>query len=278
MIHPTAVVAPGAQVDSDAEVGPYCVVGARAKIGRGTRLLSHVVVDGRTTIGRDNTIYPFAVVGAAPQDLKYRGEDTRLEIGDHNVIREGASVNIGTGVGGGLTRVGSHCLLMAVSHVAHDCAVGDHVIISNTSLLAGHVKVESHVILSGGALVHHFVTIGESAFVAGGAHVNFDVPPYMIAHGTKQTVYAVNVVGLKRRGFSDDVIAVLKDAHRTLWRSRALRGDALAKLEDKHGAVPEIRKLVAALRASARGRNGRALEAHRKDLVPEDDTALLRKP
>lgn len=274
--HPTAVVADGAKVGPDVEIGPYCVVGPRVKIGRGTRLLAHVVVDGCTTIGQHNTIYPFAAVGTAPQDLKYKGEDAELHIGDHNVIREAATINIGTGFGGGVTSIGSHGLFMATSHIAHDCRIGDHVIVSNTALVAGHVRIDDHAILSGGVLVHHFVSIGESAYIAGGTRVNFDVPPYMIAHGIRQTITAVNAVGLKRRGFDDDAISALKDAHRILWRSKLIRRDALAKVEEKHADVPQVRKLVAALRASAKGRNGRALEAHRKIAAVEDDTAVLR--
>lgn len=262
-IHPTAVVDPNAQLADDVVVGPYCVIGPKVSIGAGTRLWNHVHLEGRTTLGRGNRIYPFTSLGSEPQDLKYVGEDTELVIGDENTIRESVTINIGTAVGGGITTIGSHNLLMACTHMAHDCTLEDHIAVTNGALLGGHVKVQSYAIISGGALVHHFVTIGKHAFLAGGAHVNTDVPPYMMIHGSRQRVQSVNTVGLKRHGFSKEAIDALRDAHRIIWRSGLVRNEALRRLERDFPGIPEIAELIASLKASLGGKNGRALEATR---------------
>lgn len=265
-IHPTAVVDPDATIADDVTVGPYCVIGPKVSIGPGTTLSHHVSIDGRTTLGRDNRIFPFASIGAEPQDRKFFGEDSRLEIGDGNTVRECVTLNLGTENGGGVTRIGSNNILMACSHVAHDCILEDDITMANGVLLGGHIRIASNVILSGGALVHHFVTIGRHAFIAGGAHVNVDAPPFMMVHGVKQKVHNVNVVGLKRHGFSKEALDALREAHRIVWRSGAVKREAIRRLEHDFAGVPEIPELAAFLNASLDGKNGRALEAHRKDV------------
>lgn len=219
-IHPTAVVEPGARIADEAVVGPMCHVGAQAVIGRGSRLVSHVVVLGRTTLGEGNTVWPQAVLGAAPQDLKFRGEDSELVIGDRNEIRELATLHLGTANAGGVTRVGSDNLLMVGCHVAHDCVVGDRVIIANNVALAGHVHIEDGVNIGGVAGVHHFVTIGRHAFVGGMTRLVHDAPPFMIIEGNPSEVRGVNVIGLERKGFDAGSIERLKEAYRRLFRGR----------------------------------------------------------
>lgn len=271
-IHPTALVDPEADVAEDVEIGAYSLVGPKVRIGPGTRIAHHVTVTGRTTLGRRNRIHAYSCVGGEPQDLKYHGEDSELILGDENVIREGVTVNIGTEYGGGRTVIGSRCMLMASSHVAHDCILGDHVILSNCALLGGHVVIGDYAILSGLVAVHHFVSIGRHAFVSGGTGVVQDVPPFMIVQGERAQVKCVNLVGLKRRGLAPDAIEALKDAHKLIWRGKAIPTRALDDATRRYGDFPEVRELVAFLRAMARGRNGRALEAFRRDAAPPEDT------
>ena len=201
-IHPTAIVDKNAEVHPSAEIGPWCIVHAGASIGAETTLLSHVVVNAHTSLGARNTVHPFASVGSAPQDLKFSGEPSRLIIGDDNVIREGVTLNRGTEDGGMETRIGNHCLLMAYSHVAHDCVLGDHAILANSVNLAGHVIIEDHVIVGGIAGVHQFCRVGRHAFLAGGAMVTRDVLPYTIAQGDRAEHAGINIVGLRRAGWT----------------------------------------------------------------------------
>jgi UDP-N-acetylglucosamine acyltransferase len=254
-IHPTAVVAKGAEIDPSAEIGPYCIIGPRVKIGAGTRLLSHVVVDNDTTVGERNVIHPFATIGGVPQDLKFRGEPARLVIGDENVIRESVTMNIGTEAGDMETRVGSHCLVMAYAHVAHDCVLGDHVILSNSAGLAGHVSLGDHVILGGIAGIHQFCRVGRFGFLAGGAMAALDVPPFCIAHGDRAQLVGVNVVGLRRAGWPRQKIKVVRQAFQQLFRTDTARLVALERVEaelatDEH---PEVAEMVDFIRASERG-------------------------
>ena len=263
MIHSAAVVSPSARLGGDVEVGPFAVVGDEVALGRGCVLMSHAVVLGPTVMGEANRVFPHAVIGGEPQDLKYKGGRTTLEIGDRNVFREGVTVNRGTEAGGAVTRIGSGNLFMACAHVAHDCQLGDGIVIANGVLLAGHVKVESHVHLMGLAAVHHFTSIGRHAFVGGYTPVSQDVPPFMIVNGIPPRVRGVNTVGLGRHGFAPDRIQALKDAYRRLYRSGALRGDALASLAEEHGENPDVQALIAFLKASDLGKHGRAREALR---------------
>ncbi len=249
-IHPTALVDPRAELHESVAVGPFCTVGADVVVGAGSRLVSHVVLDGPTVIGARNTIYPFASVGLAPQDKKYTGEPTRLEIGDDNVIRESVTLHRGTASGAGVTRIGSRILIMAYAHVAHDCVVEDDVIMANAATLAGHVKVGRFAILGGLAAVHQFTRVGAHAMIGGGSVVLQDVAPYAIGHGNPFTVSSVNVEGLRRRGFSSTAIHAIRDAYRTVFRASLTLKDARARLESTAAAeeTPEdVRRALAPL-------------------------------
>ena len=218
MIHPTAVIHPGAALGVDVDIGPYTVVGPHVRIGDRTRVGPQVVIDGVTCIGEENVIVGQASLGSAPQDISYRGEATLLEIGDGNTIREFVTINRGTVKGGAITRLGNGCLLMACSHVAHDCDLEDQIILANNVMLAGHVRIGRGAILSGGTGAHHFVTIGEYAYVGGMTRVEHDVPPYMIVEGHRCRVRNVNAIGLQRAGFSEVDVESLRCAFRKLFR------------------------------------------------------------
>jgi UDP-N-acetylglucosamine acyltransferase len=252
-IHPTALVDKHAELDSSVEVGPYAVIGPKVKIGPKTRVGAHAVIEGDTTIGRENAIFQFAAIGAIPQDLKYAGEPTKLVVGDHNQIREFATLHLGTAGGGGVTRVGNHCLLMANSHIAHDVQLGDGCILANSSALAGHVAVEDRVIFGGLSAVHQFTRIGRLAFVSGGAMVTQDVPPYVTVQGDRAEVVGINTVGLTRAHFKDDQQARVKNAFKILYRSKLGFREAIAHVRAEHGGHEEIDHLVAFLENSERG-------------------------
>lgn len=253
-IHSTAVVHRGAEIDASADIGPYCVLGAHVRIGPLTRLLGHVVVDNHTTIGARNVIHPFAVVGGNPQDLKFKGEPGRLTIGDDNVIREGATLNIGTATGHMESRIGSHCLLMAYSHVAHDCRLGDHVVLANSVGLAGHVDIGDHAIFGGLSGLHQFCRVGRYAFIAGGGMVAQDVLPFCIAQGDRAQHVGVNVVGLKRAGLSRDVIGEIREAFQELFHSDGTRLVALERTEKVLGnGSPHVREMIDFMRSAKRG-------------------------
>jgi UDP-N-acetylglucosamine acyltransferase len=275
-IHATAVIESGARIHASAEIGPFCVIGPKVSIGPGTKLLQAVTVLGRTTIGARNVIHPFCVLGGDPQDLKFRGEDSVTVIGDENVLRESVTVNKGTFGGGNQTVIGNRNFIMAAAHVAHDTVVEDGCVIANACLLAGHIRVESFSILSGWVAVHHFVTIGQHAFIGGCSRISQDCPPYMITQGFGGEVRGVNSVGLKRRGFKPEAINALREAHRAVWRSSLPKPDAIAELESRNGQFPEIRTLIEFLRASDRGRMGRAREPRATaTALPEPEAELL---
>lgn len=252
-VHPSAVVAPGAELDSGVQVGPYAVIGPHVRVGKDTVIGPHAVIEGRTTIGCENRIFQFASVGAIPQDKKYRGEDSILTIGDHNVIREFATLNPGTTGGGMVTRVGNHNLFMVYSHVAHDCLVGNHVILANCATLAGHVTLEDYVTVGGLVAIHQFTRIGESALLAGGAMVSLDVPPYCTAAGDRARLSGLNIIGLKRRGFRPGQLAVIKKAYQTLFAEGLPLKDALAHVRHAYASSPEIAHLVEFIATSQRG-------------------------
>ncbi len=216
-VHPTAIVSPGAEIDETVEIGPYCVIGEKVKIGEGGLLKSHVVIGGATTIGPNATVFQFASIGSQPQDLKYKGEDSRLIIGANAVIREHATLNTGTAGGGMLTQVGDNCLIMVGAHIAHDCKVGNNVIFANNATLAGHVEVGDYAILGGLCAVHQFVRIGQHAMVGGMTGVENDVIPYGSVTGNRAYLSGLNIVGLKRRGFSREAIHDLRHAYRVLF-------------------------------------------------------------
>ncbi|MFL5345231.1 MAG: acyl-ACP--UDP-N-acetylglucosamine O-acyltransferase [Hyalangium sp.] len=252
-VHPTAVVHPDAQLHDTVEVGPFSVIGPKVRIGAGTRVGPHVVIEGRTTLGARNRVFQFSSLGAAPQDLKYAGEDTELVIGDENQIREFTTLHIGTAGGGGVTRVGNRNLFMASSHVAHDCVVGNGCILANSAALGGHVVVEDHVIFSGLTAVHQFTRVGKHAFVAGGAMVVMDVPPYCMAQGDRAELVGLNTVGLERHGFTEAQIGRIKEAYKILFRSKLQIAEALARLKAEFGGQPEIDHLVEFISQSKRG-------------------------
>jgi UDP-N-acetylglucosamine acyltransferase len=252
IIHPTALVSSNAEIADGASVGPYCVVGDGVKIGVGTTLIGHVVVLGPSSLGEGNTVFPFAVLGADPQDRSYGGEPTRLEIGDDNVFREHVTVHRGTAKAGGVTRVGSQCLFMAGSHIAHDVRIGNAVTFANATLLGGHVSIEDYVTTGGAAAIAPFVRVGESAFVAAGAMVERDVPPFVIAQGDRARVRALNRVGLGRRAVPEASRQALEKAFRTLFRDSSVRSEAVETVARDFGEDPYVAKLVAFLRRATR--------------------------
>lgn len=240
-IHSTAIVDPNAKIGSGVTIGPYSVIGPDVEIGDDCWIGPHVVINGPTTIGRENRIFQFASVGEVPQDLKFEGEETRLEIGDRNTIREFATLNRGTGVGGSVTRIGNDNLLMAYIHIAHDCIVGNNVILSNNASLAGHVIVHDHVILGGFSLVHQFCTIGQHVFAGMGSAIGKDVPPFVIVNGSPAAPHGLNKVGLKRRGFSDEQLRQLSRAYKTLYRKGLSLEEAKSELQQMGQGDEDVR-------------------------------------
>ncbi len=266
LIHPTAIVDPTAEIADSTEIGPYCVIGPQVVIGGGTVLHNHVTIQALTTIGKNNRIYPFAVLGADPQDRKYRGERATCVIGDGNRIREHVTIHRGTGNGGGVTRIGNDNLVMVAAHIAHDCTLADHIIIANQVMLAGHVQVEEGANIGGGAGVHHFATVGTCAFVGGLARIARDVPPYMIVEGNPAEVRGVNLIAMTRRGYQPDDVEAVKDAYKRLYRDNdAAMTEKLADLRQQYLEVGAVIKLCDALAAAADGVHGRAREHSRND-------------
>ena len=263
-VDPTASVDPTAQLADGVVVGPHAYIGPQVSLGPGTEVLHHGSVHGWTRMGAGNRVWPYACIGGDPQDLGYKGDESRLEVGDRNVFREGVTVSRGTSKEQRLTRIGSDCLLMACSHVGHDCVIGDSVILSNNVLLAGHCHVEERAILGGAAAVHHFTSIGKLAFVGGLSRIYMDVPPFMIVEGHPARVVKVNLVGLKRAGLDEERIRAVRRAFKELWRGDQLvREKVLDRLERDPAATEEVRYLVAFLRRQMEGPHGRGREKHR---------------
>jgi UDP-N-acetylglucosamine acyltransferase len=252
MIDARAVVSPQAEIAADVEIGPFTVIGPDVVIGAGTWIGPHVVIKGLTRIGVQNKIFQFASLGDAPQDKKYQGEPTRLEIGDRNVIRECATVNRGTVHGDGVTRIGDDNLLMAYSHVAHDCRVGNQTVLSNLATLGGHVEIGDFAILGGLSAVHQFTKVGAYCFIANNAAVTRDVPPYVLAVGQPAEPHSINVVGLQRRGFTDEQVRNVRRAYRVLYRSGLKLKTALEELEKAALTQAEIRPFVDFIKRSSR--------------------------
>ncbi len=251
MIHPSAIVHPNANISRSADIGPFCVVGEHVTIGARSALLAHVVVTGRTTIGDDTTIHSFCTIGAPSQDRKAdEGEIAYTTIGSRTIIREYASIHRGTADAGGVTVVGDDCLLLAYTHVAHNCRVGNAVTMSNLAQLAGHVVVEDNALIGAMAGVHQFVRIGRYAFVGGYAKIGRDLPPYFLADGNPPEVYGLNAVGLRRAGFARDVLTELKDAYKTIYRSEKNTSQAVAALRETV-KTDEGRRLLAFLEADS---------------------------
>lgn len=254
MIHPTAIIDPSATIASNTTVGPYCVIGANVNIGSGCELKSHVVIDGITDIGDNNTFFPFAAIGQLTQDLKYQGEPTTLKIGNNNTFRENTTVHRST-TADTTTTIGDNNLLLAYSHVAHDCIVGSHCILSNAASLAGHVVVEDHVIVSGMSGVHQFCRLGAHAIIGGMAKIVQDVPPFVIADGTPAAARSINLIGLQRRGFEQADISALKSAYKKLFfRKNTNLKESLDTLkEDPLKDNPFVAQLIAFVESSERG-------------------------
>ncbi|MEJ2575546.1 MAG: acyl-ACP--UDP-N-acetylglucosamine O-acyltransferase [Gammaproteobacteria bacterium] len=252
MIDPRAVIDPGAELDVGVSVGPFAIIGAGVCVGAGTRIESHAVLRGPTTIGRDNRIFQFSSVGEDPQDRKYAGEATRLAIGDRNQIREFTTIHRGTVQDAGVTTIGSDNLLMAYTHVAHDCRLGDHVILANAASLGGHVQVDDWAILGGFAIVHQFCRIGAHSFSAMGSVISKDVPPYVMVAGHPAKPHGTNAEGLRRRGFGAEALAAIKRAYKRLYLSGMKLEDAVAALRQDAAGQPELELLVEFLRASER--------------------------
>jgi UDP-N-acetylglucosamine acyltransferase len=253
-VHPTAIVDPGAKIPASCKIGPYCVIGAAVELGEKCDLVSHVVMEGPTKIGSDNRFFPFSSIGLAPQDLTYAGEPTRLEIGDHNQIREYVTINRGTVKGGGLTRIGNHTLIMAYTHIAHDCRIGDHVIMANAATLGGHVTVEDWAVVGALCPVHHFVRIGTHAFVGGGTTITQDVLPFSKTSAKRNThAFGLNATGLERRGFSRERIRKIHHAYTVLLASKLNTSQALEKLKSEADRGEDADMLIRFIEASKRG-------------------------
>jgi len=252
-IHPTALVEPGALLGEGCEIGPYAVVGRSVRLGPGCSVGAHAVLAGRTSLGAGCRVFPHAVLGGVPQDLKYRGEETHLEIGERNTFREFTTVNLGTSGGGGVTRIGNGGLFMAYSHVGHDCQIGDGAIIANGVALAGHIEIGDHVHISGLAAAHQFTRIGRLAFVSGLTGVAMDVAPYTTVTGARAEVAGLNVVGMQRAGMTEEQIARVKQAYKVFFRSNLQVAEALAQLRAEMGNDPEIAHFIAFVEASKRG-------------------------
>lgn len=253
MIHPTAIVHPGARIAGDVEIGPYAVIGPHVEIGPGCRIGPHTVVTGHTRIGAGNRIYPFTSLGEAPQDKKYAGEATRLEIGDNNTIREFCTFNCGTVQDAGVTRLGNDNWIMAYCHLAHDCQVGDHTVFANNAQLGGHVHVGDYAILGGYTGVHQYCRIGAHVMTGVGSIVLQDIPPFVTASGDSAKPYGINAEGLKRRGFSADTIARLKRAYKTLYKAGHTLGEAKRELARQVAECPEVQLILDFLASSTRG-------------------------
>lgn len=253
MRHPTAIIHPGARLADDVEVGAYTIIGEHVEIGAGTVIGPHVVIKGHTRIGRNNRIFQFSSLGEIPQDKKYANEPTRLEIGDHNVIREFCTFNIGTVQDVGVTRVGNHNWIMAYVHLAHDCQVGNHTIFANNAQLAGHVEVGDYAILGGFTTVHQFVKVGAHIITGLSTVLLQDVPPYVLASGNPSAPHGINSEGLKRRGFSSPAIAAIKRAYKTLYKSGLSLDEARAAIQSQTAEHAELQPLVDFLSASSRG-------------------------
>lgn len=253
VIDPAAIVHPNADIDSGVTIGPFTIVGPDVRIGSGTSIGPHCVLAGNTRIGRDNFIHAFCSIGGPPQDKKYRGEDTRLEIGDRNTIREYCSINTGTAQDVGVTRMGHDNWIMAYVHVAHDCQVGNQTIFANNAQLAGHVRVDDHAILGGFTVVHQFVSIGAHSLTAMGTILLQDLPPYVTASGNAAAPHGINSEGLKRRGFSPESIEAIRRAYKVLYRSGLTLAEARARLREMAMTATEVKIIVEFLSRSRRG-------------------------
>jgi UDP-N-acetylglucosamine acyltransferase len=253
-LHPTAIIDPRAKVPASCHIGPYCVIGADVELGENCCLRPHVTIEGPTKIGHDNSFFPYAAIGMAPQDVTYNNEPTRLEIGDHNEIRECVTINRGTVKGGGLTKLGSHLLIMAYAHVGHDCLIEDHVMLVNGATIAGHVTIEEWAVVGALCPVHQFVRIGAHSYIGGGTTITQNVLPFSMTSAARDThAYGMNKVGLERRGFSKDRIAKIHHAYKILLASKMNTTQALEKLKSEADRGEDVEMLIRFIEASDRG-------------------------
>jgi UDP-N-acetylglucosamine acyltransferase len=252
-IHPTAIIASGAEVDEDTHIGPFCIIREGVHIRKGTKLISNANIEGNTEIGENCIIYPFTSIGLPPQDLKYKGEKTGVKIGDNNIIREYITIHRASIGGDGVTTVGDNNFLMAYVHIAHDCKIGNSVNMANVATLAGHVVVEDHAVIGGLVAIHQFTRIGAYAMVGGFSGVNQDIPPYTITSGTPAKLFGLNSIGLKRHGFSDQTISELKKAYKMLFREKRTLKDAIKKIQEDLPYTEEIKHLIEFVQKNKRG-------------------------
>jgi UDP-N-acetylglucosamine acyltransferase len=253
MIHPTAIVDPAAEIDSSAEIGPYAVIGPFVEIGPGATVGAHAVIESYTAIGANCRIFQYAAIGAVPQDLKFGGEKSYVRIGQGTIIREFVTVHRGTESGGGVTEIGEGCLLMNYAHVAHDCKVGHRVVMANCATLAGHITIGDNATIGGLSAIHQFARVGEYAFIGGMTGVPKDIPPYVIASGERANLHGLNLVGLKRHGFSSKTLSELKKAYRILFRIGLTQTEALRRVAAEVEQIPEVVRLVQFIESSERG-------------------------
>jgi UDP-N-acetylglucosamine acyltransferase len=258
-----AWVDPRAEIDEEVEIGPFCMIGPGVRIGRGTRLHNNVTLMGNVTLGADNILFPNVVLGAEPQDISYRGSDTRVEIGDGNTFREGVTVNRASEKEDGVTRIGSHNFLMAACHVAHDCKVGSHILIANGSLLAGHVHVNDYASISGGVAIHQFVTVGSYSFIGAVSRALHDVPPFMLVEGIPARPRCINIVALKRNNFSAERVELIAAAHRLLYRSKVGLSHAREIMRSNDQLSEDVEHLLSFIEGQQVGRHGRGREVRR---------------
>jgi UDP-N-acetylglucosamine acyltransferase len=253
-IHPTAIVDSKAELGSDVIVGPYTMIGPHVKVGNGTRFQSHVVVEGHTTIGEQNTFFPFSVIGAVPQDLKYNGEPTELVIGNHNTIRESVTLNLGTIKGGGKTSMGDHNLIMAYCHFGHDSMLGNHCIMANGATLAGHVIVEDYVNIGGLVGVIQFLKLGTHSYIGGSSTIDRDVPPFSIVVGERPCeLKGANIIGLRRKGYKAASITAINESLKLWKRQDVMKEQCLLEMETQYGEIPEVNQLITFIRKSENG-------------------------
>jgi UDP-N-acetylglucosamine acyltransferase len=253
MIHPTAIVSPKAEIDADVDIGPYTIIGEKVFIGSGTTIGAHVVVEPYVTIGQKCRIFQYAAIGAIPQDLKFRGEVSYVKIGPGCIIREFVTIHRGTSMGGGVTEVGEECLLMNYCHVAHDCRVGRRVVMANNATLAGHITIGNHCTIGGLSAIHQFTRVGEYAFIGGMTGVPKDIPPYVIASGERARLHGLNLVGLKRFGFSQKTITELKKTYRIVFRIGLTLNQAVERVKAEVDQIPEVVQFVDFIKSSERG-------------------------
>ena len=253
MIHPTAIVDPKSEIGSDVTIGPYSIIRENVSIGSGTEINSHVVIEPHVTIGPDCRIFQYAAIGAPPQSLKYKGEQTYIKIGRGTIIREFVTIHRGTEFGGGITQIGEDCFLMAYTHIAHDCIIGREVVMSNNATLAGHITIGDHATVGGLTAIHQFVKVGDYAFIGGKSAVVKDIPPFVIAAGDRAKLHGLNTVGLKRQGFSRKALSELKKVYRIVFRIGITLNEAIERVSAEVEPIPEVVNFVEFIKSSERG-------------------------